>query len=706
MPLPPGTALNPLTGQISGVPTTPGTYNFTLRVRDAQGSLRDIPQSITIANYTPPSLSGSIDGFANRTVPYSSGFVLAGGTAPFTWSIASGTLPTGMAINSSTGVISGTPTDTTYTDRNITVRVVDAQGSPAQRTQTIRYADVLALSGSLAAGVQGSAYSSGFTRTGGHSPFTYSLIAGTLPSGLSLNSSTGIIAGTPTVITSAAITIRVVDAAGDSDDRSQTLVINSSYVPIDISGSVSGNSQSVETLSSFSITPNYSGVTVAGGSGPITYSWARISGSAAISAGSPSSLGTSFVGSVAPGGSESATFRVTATDGTSSDTLDVTITVTNIYTALSLSAAGLALGTRLVAYSSSLSRSGGRSPFTFSVIAGALPTGITLNSSTGALSGTPTDTGYTTRSLTFRVVDSLGASADASGSLVYRNAPGFSYTLPAAMRTRAYSTSPSLTPGGHGFGSMAITSGSLPSGISLTPSSGTIAGTPTDTSYGTRSINFQFTDAASNVAAQTGVSLPYADNLTVAGTFPAGTVGSAYSSSALSASGGFGSNAWSVASGSLPAGLSLNSSTGALSGTPTTSGTSSFTIRVTDAQGFTADSPQSVTISVAALVVDITPASDSGSFTDIDGPSTAFVTSAGVTASASGGVAPRTFNGWTRISGSSAISANSPSSATTNFSGTVGVGTTSATFRAQFTDSLGNVATDDVVVDLTYENGV
>lgn len=613
MPLPPGLALNPETGVISGVPTTPGTYSFTLRVRDSQGLLRDIPSSITVAAYTAPSLSGTLTQFANRTVAYSSGLTVSNGAAPFVWSIAAGTLPTGLTIDSATGVISGTPTDTNYTDRTITVRVVDANGSAAQSVQTIRYANVLSLTGSLAAGVQGSAYNDGFDRSGGHSPFTYAITSGTLPAGLTFNTSTGVITGTPTSTSSTSITIRVTDASGATASRSGTLTINSAYTPINITGAVANNTQDVEVLSSFSITPDYSGVNVAGGSGSITYSWARISGSTAISAGSPSSLGTSFVGTCSPGASVSATFRLTATDGTSSDTLDVVITVNNVYVTMALVASGFPLATRTVPYGTSLSRTGGKSPFTFAVISGTLPTGITLNASTGALSGTPTDTTYTDRAITFRVTDALGATASDSETIVYRNFPTLAYALGAAMRTRAYSKSPTRGAGEHATANVTILSGALPTGISLTAGTGDIAGTPTDTSYGDRTFSFRLTDAAGNDVEQSGVVLKYANNLTIAGTVNGfGMVTRSYSSSALSASGGHGGNVWSIASGSLPNGLSINSSTGAITGTATADGTFNFTVRVTDVEGFTADSAQSIVVAQNLALAGTYPAGSSG----------------------------------------------------------------------------------------------
>jgi hypothetical protein len=69
-------------------------------------------------------------------------------------------------------------------------------------------------------------------------------------------------------------------------------------------------------------------------------------------------------------------------------------------------AANLAGGVIVVVYSESITAQGGTSPYTFAVTSGAIPTGTTLNASTGVISGTPSATG--TFSFTITVTDSLG----------------------------------------------------------------------------------------------------------------------------------------------------------------------------------------------------------------------------------------------------------------------------------------------------------
>lgn len=78
-----------------------------------------------------------------------------------------------------------------------------------------------------------------------------------------------------------------------------------------------------------------------------------------------------------------------------------------------------------------------------------------------------------------------------------------------------------------------------------------------------------------------------------------GVIGTAYSET-ISAQGGVSPYTFAVASGSLPAGLSLNTSTGVISGTPTTAGTSSFTIKATDTNGSTGTTNFSITVAPAS----------------------------------------------------------------------------------------------------------
>lgn len=122
----------------------------------------------------------------------------------------------------------------------------------------------------------------------------------------------------------------------------------------------------------------------------------------------------------------------------------------------------------------------------------------------------------------------------------------------------------------------------LPAGLVLNPS-GVITGTPT--SAGTTTIIIKVTDSAGATATKTftlTIAAPNVQPLTITtAVLPGGTVGTAYHAQ-LAATGGTGVKTWSISSGTLPAGLSLNGAIGVISGTPTVPGVAPFTLRVQD----------------------------------------------------------------------------------------------------------------------------
>ena len=140
-----------------------------------------------------------------------------------------------------------------------------------------------------------------------------------------------------------------------------------------------------------------------------------------------------------------------------------------------------------------------------------------------------------------------------------------------------------------------VVSGALPAGLSMS-SSGAITGTPTGAAHA--SFTVQVTDSSPSPQSTTAplsidvLPPPLAISRT---SFPQGTPGTFYSTT-LAATGGTPPYTWSISSGSLPAGLKLSSS-GLISGTPTTNGTAAFTLRVTDAAGASATSSVSIVVS-------------------------------------------------------------------------------------------------------------
>ncbi len=185
------------------------------------------------ATAAPPDLVITTASLPNGTVGtlYSTTLAATGGATPYRWTITSGGLPAGLALNSTTGVINGTPTVAgTFA---FTVQVTDA-GSPADsdaRTFSITAAappvDPLNITTmSLPNARRNRAYSQTLAATGGVQPYTWFIASGRLPPGLSINPSTGVISGTPTTRGTWNFTVGVRDGQTVAASDTQTLSLS------------------------------------------------------------------------------------------------------------------------------------------------------------------------------------------------------------------------------------------------------------------------------------------------------------------------------------------------------------------------------------------------------------------------------------------------------------------------------------------------
>ena len=228
---------------ISGTPTAAGTSSFVLAVTD---SSTPVPQaakqslSISIATNVSP-LQVTTAFLPNDEVgsPYSITLKATAGTTAYSWSINSGTLPPGLNLNSSTGAISGTPT--VVGALNFTVQVRDST-TPVAQTATkalglmVLPAPLVITTFALPGDQQGNAYNATLTASGGAAPYTWSISSGTLPSGLTLNASTGAISGNPTTSGSSTFNITVTDST--TPTQQTTTVGFSITITVGISHSV------------------------------------------------------------------------------------------------------------------------------------------------------------------------------------------------------------------------------------------------------------------------------------------------------------------------------------------------------------------------------------------------------------------------------------------------------------------------------------
>ena len=183
---------------------------------------------------TPLSITTTSLPSGQTAVAYSTTLAATGGTAPYSWSVKSGTLPAGLSL-SAAGAIAGTPT--TAGSANVTVQVSDSAMTP----QTADSGSLtLAVSGgtlkitttTAAVGTVGTAYNFQMEATGGVPPYTWAAATGsTLPAGLSL-SSAGVVSGTPTASGNFAPKIAVTDETTSNTSEPVSFTINPAGAPL------------------------------------------------------------------------------------------------------------------------------------------------------------------------------------------------------------------------------------------------------------------------------------------------------------------------------------------------------------------------------------------------------------------------------------------------------------------------------------------
>ena len=510
----------------------------------------------------------------------------AGGTPPYTWHID--TLPDGLTLDESTGVISGTATRRQGVGALLTVN--DSAGRPAQKPigisvvgpPSVRTAVVLN-------GVVGAPYFQVLDANEGLPPYRWTTVDGSLAPGLVLDGSMGVIRGTPSALGEFGFTVKLQDRVGREATRAYLISVRPSF------------SVSTRTLLKAIIGVAYRQQLIAtGGTSP--YRWSIPAGS--LPAGlvlAPES------GEITGTPSRSGVFNVLGQAHDSSGrtaveafSIEVVEPVRNAIERFPIAVLGKP-------YMLGLAATGGSPPYIWRDAQG-LPPGLSLSAS-GVVSGSPSVKG------TFRCsvgVTDAGIGPDpayadtgiygteccggrmqgVSFSIVVDEALHITTSsLPRGITGQPYRAALEAKGGGSSVGRIwSLRSGTLPDALDLTswrrhPETAHIEGVPA------RGGRF---DVVVQVSGEDGdtdskpLSIVVIDPLEItASSIARGLVGEPYSE-ALTASGGVLPYVWSIQPAALPVGLKLDPTTGTVHGTPLKSGSFSIGVWLSDSAGHTA----------------------------------------------------------------------------------------------------------------------
>jgi len=431
-----------LTGTIGNV-SSATTYTWSITATDTSGGSSTQNYQQTIYTAVPTTTGGTVtisSVIETQAASYDvdTDFSYASGAIFSTYALQSGSLPSGLSLNTTSGVISGTmgnvASNTAYT---FTIRATDTDGDTVDQVYSwsINHVIPTATGGTVTISsvieTQAASYDvdTDFSYATGALFSAYSIQSGALPVGLSLNTSTGVISGTMGNVssnTAYTFTIRATDTDGDTVDQSYSWSINH-VLPTATGGTVTINAKTegssasydVDTDFTFSTGSTFSAYSIQSGALPGGLSLNTASG---VISGTPSGVSSNTTYSF--------TIRGTDTDG---DTVDQVYswTINNVVVTSTGGTATISSTVELASYSYATSGNftytTGAVESSYALQSGTLPTGVSLNTSTGALTGTATQVSGNTATInytfTIRATDTDGDTADQNYSSAITKAP-------------------------------------------------------------------------------------------------------------------------------------------------------------------------------------------------------------------------------------------------------------------------------------------
>ncbi|MCX7002672.1 MAG: Ig domain-containing protein [bacterium] len=600
--LPEGIALDEDSGVLYGTPTTAEVVSFTVDVSDGNASVSRVYNWQISAATSALALIAADLPVGSPGIPYTQQVNAQGGTPPYIFAIVEGAVPSGMVFHTQTGGILGQTLSVGAFPLTVRVRDLGGLGATAYQHYLLRfkYASMLKIETAyLPTGRIRHPYNLALQRSGGISPYNWFLVNGAVPAGITL-APQGILSGTPVETGMFWCTLGL--TSGDAQAAQQfyswqiqpvpeALAFDTVMLPDGTAG------KQYETR-----------IAVRGGVAPHT--WTIVTG--APPAGIALMPETGLLGGFP---TETGTFPfVCHVSDQTGNRIDRSFAIH-----VAPAGSGLRFVTDILppaaldmSYSEQIKVTGGAMPYHWQVVGGNLPPGMTFGTNSGAVFGAPGAAGTST--FIVAVQDATGASVARLFTLTVaaqeQRLSIDTETFDDGVQGEPYAETIDVR-GGRLPLTWMISSGTLPPGLALSPTSGEITGTPT--TFGAWAVTARVVDKlGSNVVQSYLVRILNSNDLAiVSDTLPYGKANHAYNFQ-LQASGGNPPLHWRVDDGSLPAGLTLSTNDGLIAGviTSATNDAATYYVDVTVEDAAQQQDTLSLALDLDTLDLQLVPAAN------------------------------------------------------------------------------------------------